>query len=532
MNAAVSSSAGFSAGIGDNGILAAWTNVSVVSPVLTETDSPTFPNLLQVLFGDPFATEAGEISPASVEFPEETRSRATSIRPASNHPASKAISTDRQGGRFHSFLRTLGPEQIADSVIQEMLQSSATVEMSGPSAAEVTPGNAATSLLPEPTVGHGTARRAAQRRDEDTLQGESDPAEFTSTQQAAAQQVAPTLSAQVSQLAALPGSDSAIRRTKPEPRPMASAQSSSSKMPGDVSAAGTAADSTQAGRLTTSSSNDAASFGLASRPKASFSERLSFGAVIAPHREMPRSGEQPAGGREEGTTLARRSLSSSLHPWNKPDSDRGQAGEDSYRYAAPARWHADGPGAGTSALSAVASAPAVASREQGLPPAQTASVGDGTQLRDAEVPALHRMPISESATKQGITLKVGQTEGRSVDIHLRQRQGDILVAVRAGDSTLEHSLRTHLPDLVQALDQAGYNARTFANPADYALATVRGTQAVLEPQQSSFGGAHSQGSNDGGQANSNSSAGHQHGHPGARQNPQRMYLHWAEQMEA
>jgi hypothetical protein len=148
-------------------------------------------------------------------------------------------------------------------------------------------------------------------------------------------------------------------------------------------------------------------------------------------------------------------------------------------------------------------------------------------------PGQSQEPVAEPkanasvGSKQEIAVRVDPADGSRIDLHLRQRQGEIQVAVRASDAWLSTDLQRHLPELVQALDQAGYHAKTFTGAAQFDLAATH-NRSVSEVSQSASGDRF------GSEARSGSESTPDPDQQGGNTNGRRERSHadWLEQMEA
>ena len=134
----------------------------------------------------------------------------------------------------------------------------------------------------------------------------------------------------------------------------------------------------------------------------------------------------------------------------------------------------DSESGGNSANSITAIAPGtVVSSRFPAPPAPTAlgpAAGSTPQVRE---PA-HAEPAlaTGGAHVRELTLRIAAPGGLPVDVQVNQRPGEMRVVVRTSDSGMQLSLREDLPQLVNALDQAGFRTETFTahQPADSLLA--------------------------------------------------------------
>ncbi len=124
--------------------------------------------------------------------------------------------------------------------------------------------------------------------------------------------------------------------------------------------------------------------------------------------------------------------------------------------------------------------------------------------------------------QNGLTLRVTAPDSSLVDVRVRQRMGELQVAVRTPDPALQDSLRRELPELAQALDRAGFDA---------ALITPAARAAGMENEsQSGAGQRDSRGAGHGhGQAQRHGQD-HFQGGSGQRER-ERLFETWLEQME-
>jgi hypothetical protein len=60
-----------------------------------------------------------------------------------------------------------------------------------------------------------------------------------------------------------------------------------------------------------------------------------------------------------------------------------------------------------------------------------------------------------------LTVRIAPPDAAPVDVQVNQRQGQVFVAVRTADLSLQTSLRQDLPQLVTSLDRAGFRTETF-----------------------------------------------------------------------
>jgi hypothetical protein len=148
------------------------------------------------------------------------------------------------------------------------------------------------------------------------------------------------------------------------------------------------------------------------------------------------------------------------------------------------------------------------------------------------VPALP--PQSEPPASAGlaqinqVALRLVPPGAPPVDVQFNQRQGEVHVVVRTSDETMQLSLRQDLPQLVNALDRAGFHAETFT------------PHASSEPQVESaagtwFGNSSQDAKQDSPNEHSSSSRdlSHSSGEREQQQQRQREHMHrnWLDQME-
>jgi hypothetical protein len=88
--------------------------------------------------------------------------------------------------------------------------------------------------------------------------------------------------------------------------------------------------------------------------------------------------------------------------------------------------------------------------------------------RAEEQAAVHQIGIDQAAKTQPaneIAIRVDRPDASQVDLQIRQRGGELHVSVRTADANLRGELRAELPELVNSLSRAGFQARTFT-PAE------------------------------------------------------------------
>ena len=119
------------------------------------------------------------------------------------------------------------------------------------------------------------------------------------------------------------------------------------------------------------------------------------------------------------------------------------------------------------------------------------SAGESKPAAAPEAPAQAPPAPSEPAVApaaRAIKLQVGGDGDSRVEVHLSQRGGDVVVAVRTPDSHLAGELRADLPSLSARLEQSGYHAGSLpaaaerTHQADAQAATVA-PDAQSQPRQ-------------------------------------------------
>ena len=175
------------------------------------------------------------------------------------------------------------------------------------------------------------------------------------------------------------------------------------------------------------------------------------------------------------------------------------------------------------------------------------SAGDGNKSgTNNEMPA----PAAPSAAAeppaaplaprvQDLVLRVSQPDAPNVDLQVTQRQGQVHIAVRTPDASLQTALRQNLPDLVNSLDRAGFRAETFVPHAGSGVAAM-GQAASGNLSQDTSGQPQSQGSGSSGDQFANSDGRRRHSQPNQPQSQQqssgkstqdRLAESWRKQME-
>jgi hypothetical protein len=127
-----------------------------------------------------------------------------------------------------------------------------------------------------------------------------------------------------------------------------------------------------------------------------------------------------------------------------------------------------------------------------------------------------------------VVVRVAPAGAPPVEVQFNQRQGEVHVTVRTQDQELKTSLRQDLPQLVSALDRAGFHTETFAPRAvtDLAVASPGESSLGNSPQDSSRNPSSGRGAFE---SDSSAWSGGQQQH----QQRQRDQLHqsWLDQME-
>lgn len=168
-------------------------------------------------------------------------------------------------------------------------------------------------------------------------------------------------------------------------------------------------------------------------------------------------------------------------------------------------------------LSDIASPQAVAVQAAGAADRAGAA---GAAAMPAAPPTLAEPPASSApAHVRDLTVRIAPPDSPVVDLQVNQRQGQVFVAVRTSDESLQSSLRQELPQLVNSLNRAGFHAETFV-PGE---AAIRATGEV-----SSGASAHDPSPGSGGDSRQEPSR-----QPPDQQQRQREQMHnrWLAQME-
>ena len=88
-------------------------------------------------------------------------------------------------------------------------------------------------------------------------------------------------------------------------------------------------------------------------------------------------------------------------------------------------------------------------------------------------------PSAVRAHLRELTVRIAAPGGLPVDVQVNQRGGEMRVVVRTADGGMQLSLRQDLPQLVNALDRAGFRAQTFT--------THQAADSLLAPGAASSG---------------------------------------------
>ncbi len=112
------------------------------------------------------------------------------------------------------------------------------------------------------------------------------------------------------------------------------------------------------------------------------------------------------------------------------------------------------------------------------PKTQTPQAPSTAQALRAAEPSAPAGPAQPSAPVKEIAVRIAGPESPAVDVHLAERGGQLHVAVRTADGSLQTSLRQDLGTLVNSLERSGYRAEAFT-PRE-------GAPAAAAPAQMSF----------------------------------------------
>jgi hypothetical protein len=141
-------------------------------------------------------------------------------------------------------------------------------------------------------------------------------------------------------------------------------------------------------------------------------------------------------------------------------------------------------------------------------------------IRNAE-PVQPDAPLRATGSVQELVVRISQPDTPAVDVHVLDRAGQIQVAVRTPDASMQSSLREDLGTLVNSLGRAGYRAETFT-PQQSAVLKAAASDASSQEDRDR-GESHS--GNSGGGSGSSSDR-----HPQQKQRDQRSNA-WFEELE-
>ncbi len=100
------------------------------------------------------------------------------------------------------------------------------------------------------------------------------------------------------------------------------------------------------------------------------------------------------------------------------------------------------------------------------------AVAETLRTAQTEAPAIDN---PRSSPVHSIALRIAPPESPAVELHVRERGGEIHVAVRTPDAALQTVLREDLGTLSNSLERAGYRAQTFV-PRESVMQTARAMQ--------------------------------------------------------
>jgi hypothetical protein len=123
-------------------------------------------------------------------------------------------------------------------------------------------------------------------------------------------------------------------------------------------------------------------------------------------------------------------------------------------------------------------------------PAKAAPAPETTAQPTDSRPAAAALPETHSTAKsepvRDLSIRIGDSPGTQVDVKIRERAGEIHVAVLSSSPSLTTNLREQVGDLVGKLDRAGYHAETFKSPST--TASQQSSNQSDSGQQDSSGG--------------------------------------------
>lgn len=101
------------------------------------------------------------------------------------------------------------------------------------------------------------------------------------------------------------------------------------------------------------------------------------------------------------------------------------------------------------------------SNHEGAPPASDVSSARAPADVAADSAAVPSAQPQQMLLHVASPSSVDDPSATAVDIRVTQRAGDVLVTVHTQDPALQANLRQDLPELVNSLDRAGFEAQTF-----------------------------------------------------------------------
>jgi len=142
------------------------------------------------------------------------------------------------------------------------------------------------------------------------------------------------------------------------------------------------------------------------------------------------------------------------------------------------------------------------------------------------------LPASTGGTHvREITVRIAAPGSLPVDVQLKQSEGEVRVMVRTSDGVMQSSLRQDLPQLVNALDRAGFHAEIFTTHGGGDAPMTMATASGRDGGANDASGTDSSSSSHGGSGKDSSFS----GAPEQRQQQQRQrekaQLDWLHQME-
>jgi hypothetical protein len=114
-------------------------------------------------------------------------------------------------------------------------------------------------------------------------------------------------------------------------------------------------------------------------------------------------------------------------------------------------------------------------------PLETPYHAAAAAIRSAET-AQPVVPARVNGAVQDINIRITQPDTPSVDVHITERAGQVQVAVRTPDASMQSSLREDLGTLVNSLRGAGYHADTLT-PQQSALRAASADTSSQEDRE-------------------------------------------------